>query len=343
MDKLRTVLVGCGLHAKTIMHTTLDFIEEIEVVACCDLDKEKALYTAKRFGLKEYFTNLDKMLESVQAEAAIIISYPNVQAELTKKCLEAGLHVFCEKPIVTSMAEAKMLQDIQNKYPEKHIVVGFQKRFAPYTNKIKDIITKKEFGKASYIFAKFANGYRESTSELLRVGAIHSFDLAHYLIGDVDEVFTHTYEQEDGKVNFAVSVKFLNGAVGNFYLSSLGTWSSKGVEYLEVRGDQNYVILDNLRELTWQKAPLFSAEKGTTDSVEQVPSPSEYLEPNYSHVTGKEYLTFYQNGYGQILEEFAKNIINGNDPKSDLKDGIKCLKMALAVEKSMNTGLPVKI
>ena len=343
MERMRLLLVGCGRQASSILHTAIQFNDNIEVVGCCDLNAERAAFAAKRFGLTKYYTELDKMLREVKADGALVVSFPGVQGELTLQCLNAGVNVLTEKPLATDLDMAYKIAEAAEK---NSLIcrVSFNKRFAPAYQRLKAAIDTPEFGKVSALYSKFAGGYRPRTLDMLRVGAIHMFDLSRYLLGDYEEVFAYKNEKQEGQASFSVSYRMKCGAVGIFLLSSTGVWASKGSEYIEVRGDQNIFSVDSARQTLWQKPPLSMESGATTQSVIEVPSPAEYFEPNYSDVGYLEMQSYYLNGFYGSIDSFAKAVIAGDKSQGpDYRDGIAALKVALAIQESYETGRPVKL
>lgn len=333
--RIPTVLIGCGEHASVVIHTSVSLLHGFEVVGVCDLDPSRATGASRRFGNCPQFTDLADLLENCVAEAAIIVAPPSVHARLTRQCIEAGLHVFIEKPMFVTPDElAEVAQAAQAK-PELNVSVTFNKRYSPYIQQIKSMIAQDEFGTPSYFFGKFAGGYRNGATDLLRVGAIHYFDLARFLVGEISRVSAVSYEKQSGQAHFAVNAQFESGAVGNFFLSSLGLWSAKGAEALEVRGDRNFISLVNLRELTWQKPPLaVSQTQSSHQSGVEIPSPAQYLEPNYSNVSRLEYQSFHRNGYFPRLATFVSDLQSGIQTGPGIIDSQRAMEIAIAVEQS---------
>lgn len=343
MQKMRLILVGCGRQATSILHTSVQFNEKIDVVGCCDLSADRAAFTAKRFSLPSYYTDLASMLSKVEADAALVVSFPDVQGGLTLQCLNAGLHVMTEKPISTELSLAERISEAAQTQG-KICRVSFNKRFAPAYQRLKDAIESPGFGKVSAIYSKFAGGYRPKTLDMLRVGAIHMFDLNRYLVGDFEELYSYKNEKEEGQASFTVNYRMKNGAIGMFLLSSLGVWASKGSEYIEVRGDQNIFSVDSGRQTLWQKPPLSMERGATTQSVIEVPSPAEYFEPNYSDVGYLEMQSYYLGGFYGSIDSFAQDVIYRNITSSpNYMDGIAALKVAYAIQKSCETGKPVSL
>jgi predicted dehydrogenase len=333
--KVRWLLVGCGEHASVILHPALSFIAEAEIVACCDIDHGRADTTARRYGLRCYY-DLGKMLRNEKADVALVVSYPYIQAQLVAQCLEAGIHVFTEKPLAMELSEAatiRQLSEIKN----LKVGVGFMKRYNPAYRKMHKAIRSEEFGAPSLFYGKFAGGYRPRTQDLLRVGAIHLFDLARYLIGDVKSLVASKREIEEGKASIAVHLEFKTGCVGSLHLSSLGFWSTRWMEYAEIIGDRNAFVVDNCRNSYWQKAPLSSENCGTTQSVREVPAPTEFFEPNYSNISLLEHQAFFHNGYYSLLRRFNMDLFKDSWSVPGIEEGTAALRIALAIEESIET------
>jgi predicted dehydrogenase len=189
-------------------------------------------------------------------------------------------------------------------------------------------------------------GYRPKTSDLLRVGSIHIFDLVKWLFGPLQEVYATQFEKEEGQVSTAVNVTLCKGTVASLVLSSLGLWATKGHLYAEVIGDHNVFSVDNARDWTWQKPPLETVREGITQTMKEIPAPAELMVPNYMNVSRFDMHTFYLNGYYGCIDAFVDTMLGNEDAAKDLPtldDGIAALETALAIEESIKTGQAVRL
>jgi len=347
--KLRAVLVGCGEQATCLMHDAISYNGEIEVVGVCDMNKDRADFAAKRFGLDRSWQDLDEMLAKVEADAAFVIMVPKLAPILAKKCVEAGLHVYTEKPLGTELADIYALGEALEKTGKK-LGVSFNKRFGLAYSGMKNAIDSDIFGKPGVFNARFIGGYRSSPTDLLRVGSCHFFDLARYMIGEIDEIFAYKFEQAPGQHVFSATAQFENGCVGSFTMGSTGSWAcGYGMEAVEVRGDRNMVSADNGRDFMWQKPSRImnlykdGASAQNTQAVAEEAVPVEILRNNYSNPGKVTESTFFINGNFQAIRAFVKAILNGEEPPVGYNDGLMALKIALAIEKSVAEKRAVKI
>lgn len=347
--KLRAVLVGCGEQATCLMHDAISYIGALEVVAVCDLNKERADFAARRFGLPRSYQDLDEMLADVEADAAFVIMIPRLAPRLSKKCIEAGLHVYTEKPLGTSLEDVYALETALKKSGRK-LGVSFNKRFALAYSDMKKAIDSEGFGHPSVFNVRFVGGYRSTPTDLLRTGSCHFFDLGRYMIGEIVEVFSYKYEQAPGQHVFAVSALFDNGCVGSFTLGSVGSWAcGYGMEAVDVRGDRNMVCADNGRDFMWQKPSKVlssyadGASSQNTQAIAEQAVPVEIIRPNYSNPGKLTESTFFINGNYQCIRAFVQAVLNGEEPPVTFHDGLMALKLAMAVEKSVEEKRPVKV
>lgn len=347
-EKVKAVLIGCGEQATNMIHDAISYLDEVEVVGVCDMNKERADFAAKRFGLSRSWQDTDDMLANVQADCAFVITIARLQAPIALKCVEAGLHVFTEKPLATEEEDLMKLV-VAARERKRKIGVSFNKRFNIAYRDMKKAIDSEGFGVPSAFTASFVGGYRTNETDLLRVGSCHFFDLARYLIGEVDEVFAYRYEKQPGQHMFAVTMRFENGCVGTMTLGSLGSWvCGYGMERVEVRGDRNMVSAENGRDFMWQKpATLCESDTGLankgTQAVTESAVPVEILRPNYSNLGKLALKDFYINGNYQSVQSFVEAILNDTEPEVGWNDGMMALDLALAVEKSVNEGRPIKV
>lgn len=346
--RVRAVLVGCGEQATNMIHDVIWYVDEIQVVGVCDKNKERADFAAKRFGLTRSYQELDEMLAEVRADCAFVVTIAHLQAVLARQCVEAGLHVYTEKPLGTELNDIQALGEAA-KRGDRKIGVSFNKRFALAYQDMKSAIDSEDFGAPSALIAKFIGGYRTNETDLLRVGCCHFFDLARHLIGEFDEVFAYQYSKAPGQSMYAVSGRFVNGCVANMTFGALGSWvCGYGMESVEVRGDRNMIYAENGRDFTWQKPSRIVqsdtglANKGTQAVTEQA-VPVEILRPNYSNLGKLALKDFYINGNYQSVKSFAAAVLNDTQTAAGYEDGLMALKLALAVEKSAAMHCAVKV
>lgn len=106
--KLKSAVIGTGAISKEHL-SFLAQCDKAHLVSVCDLSKAAARYAAQRYGADSTFTDYRQMLSEVKPNVVHILTPPHTHKPIAKDCLEAGVHVFCEKPITPTYDEFKEL------------------------------------------------------------------------------------------------------------------------------------------------------------------------------------------------------------------------------------------
>ncbi len=106
MDKLRVAIIGAGswgkAHAKIYSNHHLS-----ELVAVCDISEKRAKDLAQEFNVK-YFSNYEKMLDSVECDAVAVVTPDFAHAKPVVEAAKRNKHILCEKPLATSVEDIEL-------------------------------------------------------------------------------------------------------------------------------------------------------------------------------------------------------------------------------------------
>jgi predicted dehydrogenase len=105
---LRVVLVGCGKAAENHVRE-IRRLSRASLVAVCDLEPLMAEQLAVRYGIRNYFSDVDAMLTSERPDVVHIATPPQSHLALATRALDAGCHVFVEKPLTLCHADSQKL------------------------------------------------------------------------------------------------------------------------------------------------------------------------------------------------------------------------------------------
>jgi predicted dehydrogenase len=108
VTKLKAAVIGTGAISKEHL-SFLSKSERAHLASVCDLSKVSARYAAQRFGADSTYTDYRQMLDEIKPDIVHILTPPHTHKRIAKDCLEAGVHVFCEKPITPTYDEFKEL------------------------------------------------------------------------------------------------------------------------------------------------------------------------------------------------------------------------------------------
>jgi len=231
-DKISIGLIGAGNFAKNTL---------LPIMKGTGLYHFKGLATTGGVGIAQtqemfqfgYTTNNYKDLIMDKDIDLIVISTPhNTHAKFIIEALEAGKHVYCEKPMCLTIEE---LEKIESTYKSSkgELFIGLNRRHAPLIKKIKkELSTDKIPAVYDYIVnAGFIPEDHWTQDEKIGGGriigeAIHFIDVIQYLDGSNLESLNITFAQNDAfpkKDNAIITLKFSSGAIGNILYTSMGS------------------------------------------------------------------------------------------------------------------------
>ncbi|WP_019911186.1 Gfo/Idh/MocA family protein [Paenibacillus sp. HW567] len=119
MDKVKVGIIGCGKISGIYMENCQKFAL-LDLAACADMDPARAAEQAANYGIPLVYT-VDQLLEDPEIEIVINLTIPAAHAEISTRALEAGKHVYVEKPLTVTREEGRRVLDLA---AEKGLLVG---------------------------------------------------------------------------------------------------------------------------------------------------------------------------------------------------------------------------
>lgn len=340
-ETLRVGVIGCGQIAKIVHVPDLANCRQAEVVALCDLIPRKAKKLAERWAPDaEVYTDYKKLLKKADLDA-ITVALPNyLHAPVTLAALKAGCHVFVEKPMAVSSAEAQRMVDTAKKC-KKLLMVDQSQRLFPAHIKAKEVLDSGIMGKILVVNGTFGHSGPENWSPTgkwffrkkeARFGAmadlgVHKADLIRYLAGkEITEVSAYMGRLEkkrsDVEDNYVCCFKFSDGTMGTMTAS----WTIKGAQ-----ANYTYFHCANgtLHVSDERDRPLVAHLVNPVCEIVFKPPPPR---ATYPGAWGMD------TGGG-----FVRAVLGLEEPFCTGVEGKKSLDVILAAEKSALTGRSVKV
>lgn len=144
LRKTRVAIIGCGMIAD--QHADqLRYLPGCELVAACDTDEMMARQLADRFRIPAVFTDAKEMLRTGAVDTVHITTHAQPHFALGRLCLEAGCHVYLEKPFTVNAAEADELLHLAN-VAGRRITVGHNLQFAPEALRLRNLVREGFLG-----------------------------------------------------------------------------------------------------------------------------------------------------------------------------------------------------
>ncbi len=323
--------------------------KKLHLKTICDRNEDLCKQRCREFGFSNYTTNYDGLLNDSEIDIIAIYTPDHLHADHIKAALLHNKHVVCTKPFIDDLSRAQELIELQQKTGRKVFVGQSSRFFEPYKRQRKDF-EAGEIGELMTIESHYNADHRwflekkwalEDSFKWLYGGLSHPVDFIRWYLPNIEEVMGYGMISSNGKtagLQHEDTMHFIFKAsdgriarVSGSYTGPTqpvkrdsgmscvlrGTVGASQADYHELR----YAITDKTGEekiITWGDSTLkyyFRFE-------------------GQSHHAGE-----YQN----YLEYFADSIEQGFTAYPDLKEGIGTVALLQAMDKSLQTGKPVRI
>jgi predicted dehydrogenase len=343
--KLDIGIIGVGGMGGGHAHSIKRRVPEARLTAVCDVDAERVDEMGKALRVAA-FTRPRDLIRSGMCEAVLIASPHPHHYRAAVDCMQAGLHVLCEKPLTERISTAdKMVRTAARS--KVTFAVMFQRRFEPGFFEAIELVRKGFLGelrRATMISPEFRTqayynmGSWRATWEgegggVMLNQAPHVIDLFIQLAGmpkrvrGRTETLMHDIEVEDLA---EAMLEYENGASGYFYCS---TNEPAPGQMIEVFGDKGKITF---RDGTWtfvRYTPGVGAYSRTTREVWGRPE-SETVPVR---VRKRDW------GHFLVIRNFARHILHGETLLTPGASGLDSLELANAITLSSHTGKPVNL
>ena len=318
MNQIKVGIIGAGyiggVHAGLLARD-----ERASVAAVHDIDAGRA----GRFSEPVGAVVIDSAEELIDAVDAVYITTPNTKhTALALAALDAGRHVFCEKPMATTLADAKAVLDRAARSASV-FQVGHNRRFAPVYATLKQMITVESQAHSAHVKMNRGElirpewvGDPQTTGGFLYETTIHMFDMVRFLFGEVTEMSalgsSHEYPEVD---DFSVLLGFANGLHATLCSSADASWLFP-FERVEVFCQHQTITTREMESITRSEG----LEGGhTTKSMHQLSKEEKW-------------------GYAQEDRAFVDSILEGKAAAVTAEDGYKAVELVDACYRAIATG-----
>ena len=342
---MKYALIGGGRIAVNHMKAALN--NNLDIVAVCDIDKEKMEAILEKNNLQENksikkYIDYKKMIDEEKPELVSIATESGIHAEIALHCIEHGVNVIIEKPMAMSIEDADKIVELSEKKNVK-VSACHQNRFNIAIQELRKAVEADRFGKISHgsIHVRWNrdHGYYDQASwrgtweqdgGALMNQCIHGIDLLRWMMGDeIDEVFGATRQQfhdylEAEDVGMAV-VKFKNGAIGTIE-GTTNVYPKNLEETLYIFGENGTVKIGGT---STNNIDVWDFSDETEEDIQK-----KELKEATSNV--------YGNGHTSLFADVVDAIENDRKPYVDAVAGRNALELVLSIYKSQKTGDVVK-
>jgi len=170
-SKVKVGVIGLGLqgirHVDAYAH-----MDDVELLSLCDINKERLLEVANKYGVKSIYTDYRDMIDREDIDAVSIALPDHLHKDPVVYALKHSKHVLCEKPLATNLEDIDEMLKVWNKRKNK-FMVNFENRWNPPYRKLKQIIDENKIGEILHICGKL-NATRDIILKFLPWAATNS-------------------------------------------------------------------------------------------------------------------------------------------------------------------------
>ena len=346
VETVRVGFVGCGSVTEARHLAALRRVRGIEASALADVDAARLSAVAEAHAVTRRYADWRELVNDESVDAVAVCVPPALHATVALAALEAGKHVFVEKPLALTLGECDLLDAAASRAPNLKVAVGFQLRRHRLVLEARDALARGELGRVKIVRTVFASASRtrqdlhawrarrESGGGSIFELGTHHFDLLRFMLGrEAREVQASCDDTDETSI---VTLKLDGGAQAVVTLSK-ATGESHELEFHGERGWMRVSCYraDGIERLdAGQYAGSMRARiKGIARTLRALPRVVAQARD------GGDYL----NTYAEEWRRFADAVRGRAEVCATLEDGRRALEIALAADESTRTGRAVKL
>ncbi|HAX72477.1 MAG TPA: oxidoreductase [Firmicutes bacterium] len=144
---LKVGIIGCGGIANNKHLPALASLENVEMVAFCDIVEERAVNAKEKYGVEDakVYTDYLELLKDESIDFVHVLTPNKSHAQISIAAMEADKHVMCEKPMAKTAADAKAMVEAAKRTGKK-LTIGYQNRFRPDSLYLNEVCEEDELG-----------------------------------------------------------------------------------------------------------------------------------------------------------------------------------------------------
>lgn len=255
-DKVRIGVIGVGYVSQNNFMPVLPRMDDVEIVGIMANHLEKAQRAQRMCGAENAVATLEELVD-LGLDGAFVLTPKACHAQQIEFLLNAGVDVYSEKPMATTLRDAARMVELSEKTGKK-LMIGFNRRYAPvvqrakevYTSVLPDVIIGQKNRPATEYHATLEN-------------AIHIVDLMRFFGGEVDKVSAISkFTDPDYETFTTAMLHFENGAAGMLIADrSSGQWEETieihgGSHSIQIKMPDSVTIVDGQAMHTTEMTPM---------------------------------------------------------------------------------------
>ncbi len=337
-SRLRIGIAGLGRMGRRHADNLARRVPRAELIAACSPLEDELSWAQQDLGVASLYADYCELLADTRLDAVFLVTPTSLHAEQIVQALQAGKHVFCEKPLSLDLADCHRVADVAAEHPRLKVMIGYGRRFDPSYRDAYDKVRAGMIGKPflvrsqnldmndpSGFFVRFA----PTSGGIFLDCTVHDIDLARWLLGNPEPirvfatgvVAVHEGLREFGDVDNGVATcEFADGQMACFFASR--TMAHGHETSTEIFGTLGRLSVG-------QNPRLNRVDISDTHGVRNECTP-----------------TFYERFEEAFLLEathFVDAVLDDSAPALTLHDATEATRIALALRESLQTRRVVEL
>jgi myo-inositol 2-dehydrogenase/D-chiro-inositol 1-dehydrogenase len=339
-------VVGCGAIVRSAHLPVLLGIGDARITAIADPDAAALDAVRIRVPQARAFSSADALLAEGEVDAVVVAAPSALHADLAVAVLERRRHLYLEKPIATTVADAQRVLDAWRRAGSVG-VVGYNYRRNPLVHSAATMLRRGDVGRPIAFRTVFSTCFhdagtprswrhsRASGGGVLLDLAPHHIDLIRFLSGvEVVRVFARIRSHRSEDDTALLLLELSDGSTADLFVSL----SSAESDRVEIYGENGRIVVDRYREHSVVADPL-RAHRSAVDYASRVGARARGL----AYAIAKRRAPAHEPSFARTMYDFVA-ACRANHPMSpDLADGFASLAVVLAAEESSRSGRAVDV
>ncbi len=320
-------VVGCGYWGPNLIRN-FSSLDGAKVKLCSDLELKRTEHMKKLYPSVEITQNYRDIIEDPEIDAVIIATPVSTHYKIAAESLEAGKHVFCEKPLTQNVDDGVKLVDLADKI-KKTLMVGHTFVYTAAVNKMKDLINGGDLGDVYYISTSRVNlGLFQEDINVVWDLAPHDLSIMNYIL-DSRPLYVsatgHSYIQPEIQDVAFVTLTYPGSILANLQVSWL---NPNKIRKTTVVGSKKMLVYDDVASL--EKIRIY--DKG----VDVIPHYDTFGEFQLSYRYGDISIPKLDDAEPLKIEcQHFLDCIAGKEARSSGRHGLEVLLILDAIDRSM--------
>jgi myo-inositol 2-dehydrogenase/D-chiro-inositol 1-dehydrogenase len=333
MSSVRIGIVGLGRMGRRHAENLALRVPGAELVAACSPVADETAWAREALGVGASYVEYEELLAHPGLDAVFLATPTAVHAGQIVSALEAGKHVFCEKPLALAVADCLRVEEAAARRPEKIVMIGFVRRFDPSYRDAHAQIQAGGIGRPFLVRSQtgdqldpsgFFVQYAPASGGIFLDMSIHDIDLARWLLGNprphrvfaTGTVAVHQDLKPIGDVDNGVAVvEFADGQLACFYATR--TLAHGHDTHTEIIGTAGRLTVGmNPRR---NRVEISDAQGVRNECV-------------------ADYYERFQEAFLAEAQEFVRCVGNGTPPPLTLHDATEATRIGVAVAEAHRSG-----